>query len=232
VIDGRRTPVVAAALQLGPGDLPHGDETPPDEVMTATAYGGRPDLYTLSDVSLDDAIHAARQQAHLWDQVKQQAKDQEQQQRAEVLALGKEAAAKLAELGNEVFVRVEKTKWFQLGGYRDAEGSRYRAVSGQRCWVLQKIHGCRGRDSSGPFLDSPVLLLCDGTIGRFWPIPQGLRPSGLDEDDTIEYLSTIVLDPIEDDPSLFVGAGDRTYVGAVKRHLAEAIVAYERKARR
>jgi hypothetical protein len=77
----------------------------------------------------------------------------------------------------------------------DAEGNRYRAVSGQRCWVLQKIHGYRGRDASGPLLDSPGFLLPDGTIGRFWPIPQGLRPSGLDEDDTIGYVSTIVLDP-------------------------------------
>jgi hypothetical protein len=111
------------------------------------------------------------------DDIRNREKEQEQQQRAEIAAMGKEAAAALADLGNERFVLVQPAKWYQLGGYRDVVGARYSVGYARACWVIAQISGMRDsiREPDGPYRHSPVLLLSDGRVGRFWPEPENVR---------------------------------------------------------
>ena len=71
-----------------------------------------------------------------------------------------------------------------------------------------------------------MLLLSDGTIGRFWPEPQHMDTSS-SWHRTVEYVSTLAPDTNSDSMSSFM-TGHGTLVENVKRRLAEAIVAYER----
>lgn len=158
----------------------------------------------------------------------QRAQEQKQRERAEVRALAAEAVTRLSGLGDETFVRAQPAMRFHRGEiYRDPDGQRYQVASEQRCWVLSRMSGIR--DEEGPWMDSPVLLLADGTIGRFWPIPL-LHPAGRERPG--RYVSGIDLDPVDDGRagSLFRGS-DESYVASVKRRLAEAVVSYERLAR-
>lgn len=173
-------------------------------------------------MSLDDAINAARSRADTLDASARQARERKQREQADVQAMAAEAAARLSALGGERFVRVRRAPWLQRGEiYRDPAGQRYAVAVEQRCWVLATMSGVR--KGEGPWMDSPVLLLADGTIGRFWPIPPLQR---IGRGQPARFVSAIDLDPVED--GLFRDSGE-SYVEAVERRLAAAVVSYERR---
>ncbi|MEU7800753.1 hypothetical protein AB0B10_15925 [Micromonospora arborensis] len=78
-------------------------------------------------------------------------------------------------------MRVEQRRIMLMPPYRNPEGRRYAVVSRHRCWVVVDISGIRDRAGGadradrGPARKSPVLLLGDSTLGRFWPERVGLR---------------------------------------------------------
>ncbi|MEU9795092.1 hypothetical protein AB0E27_31655 [Streptomyces sparsogenes] len=86
----------------------------------------------------------------------------------EVQRLLAEAVERLRPYGTEVFVQV-KSAIFR-GGY-PANRQRFCQVARQRCWKLSRLSGPRrGEDGDleDDWMESPILLLEDGTVGRFW----------------------------------------------------------------
>ncbi|MGC4870248.1 hypothetical protein ACLQ3B_32935 [Micromonospora sp. DT53] len=182
-------------------------------------------------MSLEDAINAAHRQAEANDALVRQRAEKEQRDRAEVAAMCKEAADRLSDIGYEEFVRVEYRPLGLHRPYQDADGNRYRVVSRRACWVVVHVDGRRHKEADAPMLASPVLLLDDGTLGRFWPVPDGLQASS-QQSDCHEYVSSIDLDPVEDDSAMTMTLDQGiSYVEAVKQRLVSAVVAYERQAR-
>lgn len=145
-------------------------------------------------------------------------------ERAETLALLESAVDRLIGLGTDTFTLVERAKWFHLDHpFHDKSGVPYRVVSERRCWMLQDCSGLRtdnGRHiPDSPWRHSPILLLEDATIGRFWPEPPllPLKPG--------RYVSTVALDPVP--KSSFRRNESEQYFDGLKRHLADAVVRYE-----
>lgn len=116
--------------------------------------------------------------------------------------LAAEAVTHLAELGVETFVRAQRATRLQHGEiYRDPAGQRYGVAVEQRCWVLSKMAGIR--NGEGPWMDSSVLLLADGKIGRFWPIPPRAPADpgrGAPADDGRLYVGRATRSPISPPP--------------------------------
>ncbi|MFE0379310.1 hypothetical protein ACFW1M_27890 [Streptomyces inhibens] len=85
----------------------------------------------------------------------------------EVQQLLAEAVERLRPYGSEVFIQVKPALF--RGAYT-ASGQRLRRVAQQRCWKLARLSG-RRQDEDGDLeddgMESPVLLLEDGTAGRF-----------------------------------------------------------------
>ncbi|WNV86675.1 hypothetical protein [Umezawaea sp. Da 62-37] len=172
-------------------------------------------------MSLDDAIHRSRAQADAAAAHRRREAEQKQQVWERVRELCLQAVPHLINLGTDTHTRVEPAKWYQRGQYRDAAGKSYRVVLHQRCWIIAHTAGLR--HGKGEWMDSPGLLLEDGSIGRFWPIP-ALRRNGASLRDG-EFVSTIDLDSIEDQND-YTFHGD--LVQAVTKALAEAVTLYER----
>jgi hypothetical protein len=125
---------------------------------------------------LGDAIRAARSKANMWENSARRREERERQEQAEAQALLAEAAERLRPFGTETFIRVKPVNFF--GDYTGPDGQRYRQVSQQRCWKIAHISGRRHEavgELSDVWMESPILLLEDGTAGRFWLDP-GLRP--------------------------------------------------------
>lgn len=187
---------------------------------------------TLSEVSLDDAINAIHRQNEYEEREAARKRQQLREEDEKVRDLCLEAAERLAKLGNEEFVRVEPKRRMLWPPYRDPQGGRYAVVSRRRCWVIVDISGIRDsdREAHGPVRKSPVLLLSDGTLGRFWPEPLGLRATSWDDDQAFEYVSSVDLDPAGRD-NFSLGSHNSDFVLLVKDRLAHAVVSYERRAR-
>ncbi|WP_433208515.1 hypothetical protein ACQP00_43395 [Dactylosporangium sp. CS-047395] len=180
-------------------------------------------------MSLDDAINQARGLAKSLDDAERRRREQIQREREEILALGRQAAERLADWGNEQHVQVAPAKWHRFGPYRDGEGGRYHVIERQRCWVLAETWGIYDRSSGGPSLYSPVLLLADGTIKRFWPIPLGLHRSSMADDEVAEYVTGLPFKSIHDEDQFWISDSHHSSnVDKVKHKLASAIVRYER----
>ncbi|MEU1124918.1 hypothetical protein ABZ371_15455 [Streptomyces sp. NPDC005899] len=169
---------------------------------------------------LDDEIRAARARADSWANADQQRVERNQSEAAEVQRLLAEAVERLRPYGSEVLVQVKPALF--RGGY-SANGQRLREVARQRCWKLASISG-RRRDEDGDleddWMESPVLLLEDGTAGRFW-LDNDVRPEREGE-----YVSSYAPDPIT--KKTFVDTSNSDLPAQVKRRLGEAIVSYER----
>ncbi|MFB7852360.1 hypothetical protein ACFC34_35835 [Streptomyces sp. NPDC056053] len=168
---------------------------------------------------LDDAIRAARSKASAWENMARSKEERERQEQAEAQALLAEAVGRLRPFGTEAFIRVKPVMFF--GDYTGPDGQRYRQVSQQRCWKLAHISGRREIDGKlgDEWMESPILLLEDGTAGRFWLDP-GLRP-GRDG----KYVSSTAPDPLNERSFIEARGG---FLDQLKRHLADAIVSYER----
>ncbi|WP_234352955.1 hypothetical protein [Streptomyces sp. NRRL B-1140] len=168
---------------------------------------------------LDDAIRASRSKANMWENSERQREERERKERAEAQQLLAEAAVRLRPFGSETFVRVKPVMMF--GDYTGPDGQRYRRVSQQRCWRIVRISGRREVDGelSNVWMDSPILLLEDGSAGRFWLDPE-LRPAREGE-----YVSSTDPDPLSKRSFIDPRGG---FVDELKRYLADAIVRYER----
>lgn len=179
-------------------------------------------IATLRGMSLDDAISAARQKAAEQAELKRQRDERAQRERAELKQLLTEALQRLRPSGNDWFVRVKPgVKWYHLDTYRDSVGKRYHKVSRQRCWTIKNIYPS---DRVGASPQSSILLLDGGTLGQFWP--QNLTSEHSDPALAAKdrYVSTTGLHPVNRDD---VGDGAESFLEELKRHLGEAIVAYE-----
>jgi len=183
-------------------------------------------------VSLDDAINAIHRQNEYQEREAAKKRQQLREEDEQVRQLCLEAVERLAGLGNEEFVRVEPKRRMLWPPYRDPQGNRYAVVSRRRCWMIVDISGIResDREARGPIRKSPVLLLSDGTLGRFWPEPLGLRATSWDEERAVEYVSSVDLDPAGRD-NFTIGSYNSNFVMLVKDRLAHAVVAYQRRAR-
>lgn len=176
-------------------------------------------------MSLDDEIGRARATADTREQADRQAADRAAHEAQQALALGRDAARRLLALGPSMrFVQVAPAKWHTIFcDYRDrATGTRYSIVSAQCCWVITESSGLR--HGKGEWMTSPVLLLEDGSVGRFWPIP-ALTPAS----DTT-FVSSIPLDPITADSVGLLAFSSRSgsYLSSLTRELADTVVRYER----
>ncbi|WP_229843783.1 hypothetical protein [Streptomyces chryseus] len=169
---------------------------------------------------LDDEIRAARARADTWARSDQQKAERERSEADEVQQLLVEAVERLRPYGSEVLVQVKPALF--RGEYA-ANGQRYRRITQQRCWKLVRMSG-RRQDEDGnredDWMESPVLLLEDGTAGRFW----------LDNDMTPqregEYVSSHAPDPLM--KQTFLDTANTALPALVKRYLGEAVVRYER----
>ncbi|MGK5628894.1 hypothetical protein [Streptomyces sp. URMC 123] len=85
----------------------------------------------------------------------------------------------------------------------------------------------RRRDENGDleddWMESPVLLLEDGTAGRFW-LDNDISPQREGE-----YVSSHAPDPLT--KRTFLDSSSRELPALLKRYLGEAIVRYERDGR-
>jgi hypothetical protein len=124
---------------------------------------------------LDDAIGAARSKASAWENMARSKEERERQERAEAQALLAEAVGRIRPFGTETFIQVKPVTFF--GDYTGPGGQRYRQVSQQRCWKIARMSGRREIDGElgDEWMESPILLLEDGTAGRCW-LDLGLRP--------------------------------------------------------
>jgi hypothetical protein len=168
---------------------------------------------------LDDEIRAARARADSWARSDQQRAERERSEADEVQQLLVEAVERLRPYGAEVLVQV-KPALFR--GEYTANGQRFRRIAQQRCWRLARMSG-RRRDEDDNLEDdwreSPVLLLEDGTAGRFW-LDNDISPQREGE-----YVSSYVPDPLT--KRTFLGTGNTALPALVKRYLGEAVVRYE-----
>ncbi|MET8514372.1 hypothetical protein [Streptomyces sp. NPDC005077] len=133
-------------------------------------------------------------------------------------ALLAEAAQHLRPHGTDTFARLKVAT--VLGDYRAAGGQRYKAVARYRCWVLAEGARRQGTGPNAPLVESPILLLEDGTAGRAWLDLRLATPR------RGEYVSTLPLDPLDKDS--FITSRSSEWVEELKRRLATTIVRYER----
>ncbi|MFJ2915006.1 hypothetical protein ACIO8F_37715 [Streptomyces sp. NPDC087228] len=169
---------------------------------------------------LDDEIRAARACADSWANADQRRAEREQNEAAEVQRLLAEAVERLRPHGSEVLIQVKPAPF---RGEYTANGQRLRQVARQRCWKLASLSGRRrGEDGEleDEWMESPVLLLEDGTAARFW-LDNDVRPEREGE-----YVSSYAPDPIT--KSTFMNTSNSDLPAQVKRRLGEAIVHYER----
>jgi hypothetical protein len=178
-------------------------------------------------MGFDEALERARRDADKQDRLREERHERAADLRRRVKDAGVQAAAALGPYGNGLFIRVKPGNMFLRGRLRDDTGQRYREVSVQACWLVEKVD----RPSDEPACD--VLLLADGTVGIFCAVPQSLRP--MDPHDPYrrrftEYVTTVGLDPMSDgDLRLAIyGRGDH-FVGEIERKLADTVVRYERQ---
>ncbi|WP_237522704.1 hypothetical protein [Streptomyces sp. SID1328] len=172
---------------------------------------------------LDDEIRAARARADSWANADQWRAEREQSEAAEMQRLLAEAVERLRPYGSEVFVQV-KPALFR--GEYTANGQRFRQVARQRCWKLSRLSGRRrGEDGQleDDWMESPVLLLEDGTAGRFW-LDNDISPQREGE-----YVSSYSPDPLT--KGSFVDTSNSDLLSQLKRRLGQAIVSYERAGR-
>jgi hypothetical protein len=172
-------------------------------------------------VSLDDAINAARYEADRRSQAQAADDEAKRDSAAEAADLAAQAVARLAELGDEMFVRVRRVRLLQPSQYLDYIGARYRADMSLRCWTVLP----RSADHA------PVLLLADGTLGRFRPPAVPLQRTRAGRRTGTEFISTEDPDPIGDSADPFLEPYG-SYLEAVRQRLAAAIVRYERHSTR
>ncbi|MFD6335476.1 hypothetical protein ACFWGI_38650 [Streptomyces niveus] len=141
-------------------------------------------------VGLDDEIRAARARADSWASADQRRAEQEQSEAAEIQKLLADAVARLRPYGSEVFIQVKAAL---LRGEYTANGQRLRRIAQQRCWKLARLSGRRKGEDGGledDWMESPVLLLEDGTAGRFW-LDNDIKPQREGE-----YVSSYAPDPL------------------------------------
>ncbi|MFF2126555.1 hypothetical protein ACFVW1_14340 [Streptomyces olivochromogenes] len=169
---------------------------------------------------LDDEIRAARSRADSWASPDRQRAERERSEAAEIQQLLTEAVERLRPYGSEVFVQVKPATF---RGEYTANGQRLRRMSQQRCWKLARKSG-RRKDEDGEleddWMESPVLLLEDGTAARFW-LDNGISPQR-----DGEYVSSYAPDPLT--KRTFLSTSNTELPAQVKRYLGEAIVRYER----
>lgn len=108
-------------------------------------------------------------------------------------------------------------------GEYTANGQRFRRIAQQRCWDLARMSGRRQDEDGGledDWMESPVLLLENGTAGRFW-LDNGISPQREGE-----YVSSYAPDPLT--KRMFLDTGNTALPALAKRYLGEAVVRYER----
>jgi hypothetical protein len=167
-------------------------------------------------MGLDDAIHAARQQADHWDSQRTQAVQREARERQEANDLLAEAVERLLPYGHEYYVQVQQRG--RLGRYRGPNGDRYREVSRQRCWQVSDMAG--KHPITGVWHTSPVLLLQDASAVRVWLDVLG-APG--------EYVSSQA--PTELGPDyapMLLRKTHGAWVDDLKLQLGQTVVRYER----
>ncbi|MEH0517344.1 hypothetical protein QBC31_43060 [Streptomyces sp. B21-079] len=169
---------------------------------------------------LDDEIRAARARADSWANADQRRAEREQGEAAEVQRLLAEAVERLRPYGSEVLVQVKPS--FFRGEYT-ANGQRFRRIAQQRCWEARRMSG-RRRDEDDNledgWMESPVLLLEDGTAGRFW-LDNDISPQR--EGDTC-----LPTPRTRSRRATFIDTRNTALPALVKRYLGEAVVRYER----
>ncbi|MFF8610715.1 hypothetical protein ACF06X_32945 [Streptomyces sp. NPDC015346] len=130
---------------------------------------------------------------------------------------------RLRPYGSEVLVQVKPATF---GGECTANGQRFRRIAQQRCWQLAHLSGRRldeAGDLEDDWMESPVLLLEDGTAGHFW-LDNDISPQREGE-----YVSCHARDPLT--VRTFPGSSNRELPVLLKRYLGEAVVRYERDGR-
>ncbi|MFZ3491735.1 hypothetical protein ACODT5_00585 [Streptomyces sp. 5.8] len=172
---------------------------------------------------LDDEIRSARARADSWANADQRRAEREQGEAAEIQQLLAEAVERLRPYGSEVLIQVKPALF--RGGYT-ANGQRFREIARQRCWKFVDLSG-RRRSEDGEleddWMESPVLLLEDGTAARFW-LDNDIRPEREGE-----YVSSYAPDPLK--KGSFMDTSNSGLPAQIKRRLGEAIVSYERAGR-
>jgi hypothetical protein len=176
-------------------------------------------------VSFNDAIDAAHREAGRQHAAQLALEQAERRAQTEATSLATEAVARMADFGNEVFVRVEKARLFQPIQYLDYLGTRYKTASTMRCWI---VFATREPSTDGRAIEATVLLLADGTIGRFRPPVVPLQRTRCGRRGTAEFVSTDDLATVRDSTDPFIRPHG-SYLEADRHRLAAAIVRYERQ---
>ena len=166
---------------------------------------------------VDDEVRLHREQQSAQDALRQQVAD-----------VGRQAATLLADYGDEQFVLVKPTTAvFMPRAYRDEHNNRYDTILDSACWTIDGLGphvGWVPELSDGGAAGVTVLLLADGTLGRFRPAPDlALEYTGWWGVAAHRWISTLDLEPLYRQTVL---TGD--LVEDIGKRLAAAIAKYER----